>query len=154
MQTSYICWLIKTIIGFSKCFCQFGKLLYVMVWGFSNRFIGECSWYFRCLCVVYWFVNAFVHQNMNDVIHKNSKICIYGFNYHKKLWQFGKHHLEKLECLLCCNMRQNGNISYGNQRQLCAYLISLNFVTAMLYSVSRLARTLKGNRKKIDINGS
>ena len=28
------------------------------------RFIGECSGYFRCLCVVYWFMHAFVHQNV------------------------------------------------------------------------------------------
>ena len=71
---------------------KFGKLMHVMVRRLPNRFIGKCSGYFRCLCVVCWFVNAFVHQNVKDFIHKNSKICIYrffwkAFNHHIQLWQ-------------------------------------------------------------------
>ena len=59
--------------GFSKCFAnlQFGKLLYVMVRRLPERFTGECSQYFRCLCVLYRFVNAFVHQNMKGFVHKH-----------------------------------------------------------------------------------
>ena len=59
--------------------CQFGNCLHVMVRRLPKRFIGECSRYFRCVCVVHWFVNAFVHQNVKDFIHKNSKIYIYRF---------------------------------------------------------------------------
>ena len=51
--------------------CQFGKCLYVMVRRLPNRFIGEYTGYFRSLCLVYWFVNAFVHQNVKDFILKN-----------------------------------------------------------------------------------
>ena len=62
------------------CEFDFGKLLYVIVRRLKNRFIGEYSGYFRCLCVVYWFVNAFGHQNVNDLVRKNSKIYIYSQN--------------------------------------------------------------------------
>ena len=78
---------------------QFGKHLYVMVRRLSNRFIGESSGYFRCLCVVYLFLNAFVHQNMKDFINKYSKI--YRFIWQQLtilLWQVGntdRWHLEK-----------------------------------------------------------
>ena len=49
-------------------------------------------WVFRCLYVVYWFVNAFVHQQVKRFMHKKSKICIYkliwqSFNHHIQLWQ-------------------------------------------------------------------
>ena len=53
--------------------CQFGKHLYVMVRRLPNRFIGECSGYFRHLYMVNSFVNAFVHQNVEDFIHKLHK---------------------------------------------------------------------------------
>ena len=64
-----------------------------------NRFIGECSGYFTCLCVVHWFVNAFVHQR---------KICIYrfiwqSFNHHIQFWQVGNLAIviwNKPDCLL------------------------------------------------------
>ena len=39
---------------------QFGRGLYVMVKRLSNRLIGEGSGDFRCLCLMYWLVNAFV----------------------------------------------------------------------------------------------
>ena len=45
----------------------------VMVRRLADRFIGECSWYFRCLCAVYWFVNPFVHQNVKYFIQKIQK---------------------------------------------------------------------------------
>ena len=44
---------------------------------------------FGCLCVIDWFVNAFVHQN----VHKNEKICIYRFirEFHLTIkYSFGK----------------------------------------------------------------
>ena len=56
--------------------CQFGKYLHVMVRRLPNRFIGKCYGYFKCLYVVFWFENAFVHQNVKDFVHKNSNICI------------------------------------------------------------------------------
>ena len=58
---------------------QFGKLPCVMVTRLTKRSRGEYSGYFRCLCVVYWFMNAFVHQNWKDFVHKNSKSPIYRF---------------------------------------------------------------------------
>ena len=33
--------------------------------------------HFRNLSVVGWFVNVFVHEQVEDFIHKNSKICFY-----------------------------------------------------------------------------
>lgn len=55
--------------------CQFGTYLYkyMMVRRLPNRFIGECSWYFRCLCVIYCLVNVFGHQNVKDFVHKKLK---------------------------------------------------------------------------------
>ena len=47
--------------------CQFGKLLYVMVRRLANRLIGECFWYCWFLCVVSWFVNAFLHKKMWNI---------------------------------------------------------------------------------------
>ena len=82
--------------------CQFGKVLYVMVRRLPNCLIGKCLGHFRYLSVVYWFVNAFVHQWGKDFIHKNFEICIYrlfmpSFKHHKQLWQVGTCHLEKLD---------------------------------------------------------
>ena len=42
----------------------------------------------------YWFANAFVHQHVKDLVHKNSKLCIYifvwqSFNHHIQFWQVG-----------------------------------------------------------------
>ena len=34
---------------------------HMMVRRMPDRFIGEYSGYFSCLCVIYWFVNVFVH---------------------------------------------------------------------------------------------
>ena len=71
-----------------------------------NSLIHECSGYFLCLCVVYWFVNAFVHQNAIDFLHKNSKICIYRYDNHlTTTYSFGKLAIwqtsfRKLECLV------------------------------------------------------
>ena len=70
--------------------CQFGKLLYMIVRRLQNRFTGEFSGYFRCLFVVYWFVNAFGHQNVNDFV--NTKICIYRF-----FWQSFYHRIQLCE---------------------------------------------------------
>ena len=94
---------VESIIrGFSKCFAIMAiwQTLYVMVRRLPNRFIGGCSCYLGCLCVVYWFVNIFSHQNLNDFVVKNSKICIYRFiwqtfNHHIQLWQFGKMSFRK-----------------------------------------------------------
>ena len=74
--------------------CQFGKHLYVMVRRLPSSLIGECLGCFRHLCMMYLFVNVFVHQQMEDFIHKNSKIGIYRFiqqslDHHKHLWQVG-----------------------------------------------------------------
>ena len=52
---------------------EFGKPVYVMIKRLPNRLIDECSGNFRYLCVVYWFVNASVHQNVKDFVHKNSR---------------------------------------------------------------------------------
>ena len=41
----------ETLKVFLNAFCQFGKCLYVTVRRLSNRFLGESSGYFRCLCV-------------------------------------------------------------------------------------------------------
>ena len=60
----------------------FGKHRYVMVRRLLDKLIDECSGYFSCLCVAYWFVNAFVHQIVKYFIHKNFKICIY-----RLIWQ-------------------------------------------------------------------
>ena len=49
-------------------------------------------WVFSCLCLVYWFVHAFVHQNVNDFIHKIQKITFtdsFG-NYLSITYRFGK----------------------------------------------------------------
>ena len=71
------------------------KLLYAMVWKTSKLVnIGEYSGHFMCLCVVYWFVNSFVHQNMKDFVHniKNYEFTN-SFDNHLtitlQLWQFG-----------------------------------------------------------------
>ena len=54
-----------------KCFANLENLYvcvwYVMVRRLPNRYIGG---YFRCLCVMHWFVNAFVHQNVKDFVKK------------------------------------------------------------------------------------
>ena len=71
---------------------QFEKCLYVMVRRLPSRFIGECSGYFRCLSVVYWFVNTL---NVKDFIHKKilkcalTYLCGNHFNHHIQLWQVG-----------------------------------------------------------------
>ena len=52
---------------FSKCFWQFGKHLYVMVRRLPNRFISDCSGYFRCLCMVYWF--EFIWTSKCEIFH-------------------------------------------------------------------------------------
>ena len=51
------------------------------------------------------FLNAFVHHNVNDFIHNNSK-CAFtdSFGSHLTIttltkWQFGKHDLEKTRML-------------------------------------------------------
>ena len=49
---------------------QFVKRLYMMVRQLLNRFIGKCSWYLGVFCVVNWFMNAFVHQNVKDFVQK------------------------------------------------------------------------------------
>ena len=38
--------------------------------------------------MVYWFVNVFVHQYVDDFIQQS-------FHHHKQLWQVGRSHLEK-----------------------------------------------------------
>ena len=54
-----------------------------MVRRLPNRFIGECSGYFKCLCMVHGFANAFVHQNVKDFVHKNKKYAFTdSFGYH------------------------------------------------------------------------
>ena len=65
-----------------------------------NSFVGECLGYFRCLCVVYGCVIAFIHQQVKDFVHKipKHKFIRQSFNYHIQLWQIGNvAHLENLE---------------------------------------------------------
>ena len=53
---------------------EFGKSSYVMVRRLPHCFVCECLAYFRCLWVVYQFANVFLHQQVEDFIHKNSEI--------------------------------------------------------------------------------
>ena len=90
----------------------------------------------------------FVHQNVNDFVHKFSKICIKfadSFGNHLTItnsfgsWQFGKRHLEKrLECI---------NVSI-----IFHYLV--NYVNASFLLISKIlpyllrrSSTSRGNRK-------
>ena len=79
---------------------QFGKGLYVMARRLPIRFIGKCPGYFRYnLCVVSWFVNALVHQRVNDSIHKYAFTDSFG-NHLTATYTFGnlaKRHLENNE---------------------------------------------------------
>ena len=52
---------------------QFGKRLYVMVRRLPNCKIGNCFGHFRRVSVVCWFVNVFILQYVEDLIHKNAK---------------------------------------------------------------------------------
>ena len=62
--------------NFTNQLCQFGKLLYVMVRRLPNSFLCKCLEWFRHFCMVFWFVNVFIHLQVGDFIHKN-KIYIF-----------------------------------------------------------------------------
>ena len=84
---------IKICRGFSKCSAiPFSKLLYVIARRLPNRFTGGYSGYFRYLFVVYWFVNAFAHQNVKDLFTKIKKYAFTdSFGNHLTItYSFGK----------------------------------------------------------------
>ena len=56
--------------------CQFGKQLFETVRRLPDKFIGKCSGCFRCLCVVYCFVNASLDRNVKDFVHKNAYVVV------------------------------------------------------------------------------
>ena len=110
-------------------FGKFGrKIRHVMIKRLPNRFTGECSGYL-CVYIGLWIHNHFVHQNVKDFIHKNSKINIYRFisqpfNHHKQLWQFGKRHLENKKKLPWRSQRLHCNRTrYGGEENRFACLV-------------------------------